>query len=254
MTKLSYQLYSARNFPPLSAIFEKLGKAGYGEVEGFGGIYAELDEAGLKTLRADLDKNGLVMATGHFSPDFLDGNVEKSLQIAKILGMDSIYAPHLMPDQRPTDAAGWLAFGKRLQEMSKPYKDAGFEFGWHNHDFEFVKLSDGSLPIERIFEGAPGITWEADIAWVVRGGADPYAWVEKLGDRISAVHVKDIAPAGEAADEGGWADVGHGTIGWAKLLPVVKAKTKAKHFVVEHDNPNDIDRNITRSIASFKTY
>jgi len=254
MTKLSYQLYSARNFPPLSAIFEKLGKAGYAEVEGFGGIYAELDEAGLKSLRADLDKNGLVMATGHFSPDFLDGNVEKSLQIARILGMDSIYAPHLMPDQRPTDAAGWLAFGKRLQEMSKPYKDAGYEFGWHNHDFEFVKLSDGSLPIERIFEGAPGITWEADIAWVVRGGADPYAWVEKLGDRISAVHVKDIAPAGEAADEGGWADVGHGTIGWAKLLPVVKAKTKAKHFVVEHDNPNDIDRNITRSIASFKTY
>ncbi|MBB3441573.1 sugar phosphate isomerase/epimerase [Sinorhizobium sp. B11] len=254
MTKLSYQLYSARNFPPLSTIFEKLGKAGYAEVEGFGGIYAELDEAGLKSLRADLDKNGLVMATGHFSPDFLDGNVEKSLQIAKILGMDSIYAPHLMPDQRPTDAAGWLAFGKRLQEMSKPYKDAGYEFGWHNHDFEFVKLSDGSLPIERIFEGAPGITWEADIAWVVRGGADPYAWVEKLGDRISAVHVKDIAPAGEATDEGGWADVGHGTIGWAKLLPVVKAKTKAKHFVVEHDNPNDIDRNITRSIASFKTY
>ena len=254
MTKLAYQLYSARNFPPLSAIFEKLGKAGYGEVEGFGGIYAELDESGLRSLRADLDKNGLVMATGHFSPDFLDGNVEKSLQIAKILGMDSIYAPHLMPDQRPTDAAGWLAFGKRLQEMSKPYKDAGYEFGWHNHDFEFVKLSDGSLPIERIFEGAPGITWEADIAWVVRGGADPYAWVEKLGDRISAVHVKDISPAGEAADEGGWADVGHGTIGWAKLLPVVKAKTKAKHFVVEHDNPNDIDRNITRSIASFKTY
>lgn len=254
MTKLSYQLYSARNFPPLSAIFEKLGKAGYAEVEGFGGIYAELDEAGLKSLRADLDKNGLVMATGHFSPDFLDGNVEKSLQIAKILGMDSIYAPHLMPDQRPTDAAGWLAFGKRLQEMSKPYKDAGYEFGWHNHDFEFVELSDGSLPIERIFEGAPDISWEADIAWVVRGGADPYAWVEKLGSRISAVHVKDLAPAGEAADEGGWADVGHGTIGWEKLLPVVKAKTKAKHFVVEHDNPNDIDRNITRSIASFKTY
>ncbi len=30
--------------------------------------------------------------------------------------------------------------------------------------------------------------------------------------------------------------------------------TKAKHYVVEHDNPNDIDRNISRSIASFQTY
>ena len=253
MTKLSFQLYSARNFQPYSAIFEKLGKAGYQEVEGFGGIYADLDDAGLKSLRAELDKNGLVMATGHFSPDFLDGNVEKSLQIAKILGMDSIYAPHLMPDQRPTDAAGWLAFGKRLQEMSKPYKDAGYEFGWHNHDFEFVKLSDGSLPIERIFEGAPDISWEADIAWVIRGGADPFAWIEKLGSRITSVHVKDIAPAGEAKDEDGWADVGHGKVEWAKLIAALRG-TKAKHFVVEHDNPNDIDRNISRSIASFKTY
>ena len=121
MTKLSFQLYSARNFQPYSAIFEKLGKAGYQEVEGFGGIYADLDDAGLKGLRAELDKNGLTMASGHFSPDFLDGEVQKSLNIAKILGMDSIYAPHLAADERPTDGAGWLAFGKRLQEIPNPH-------------------------------------------------------------------------------------------------------------------------------------
>ena len=183
MTKLSYQLYSARNFPPLSAIFEKLGKAGYGEVEGFGGIYAELDEAGLKSLRADLDKNGLVMATGHFSPDFLDGNVEKSLQIAKILGMDSIYAPHLMPDQRPTDAAGWLAFGKRLQEMSKPYKDAGYEFGWHNHDFEFKPTRGGKLPMDLLLESAPDLIWEVDVAWLVKARQSPAGWFDRYGER-----------------------------------------------------------------------
>src|ERR1700755_111695 len=125
MTALGFQLYSARNFQPYSEIFVKLGKAGYKEVEGFGGIYADLDESGVKRRRTELDQNGLTMASGHFSPDFLDGQVEKSLQIAKVLGMDSIYAPHLAADQRPTDAAGWLAFGKRLQEMSKPYKDAG---------------------------------------------------------------------------------------------------------------------------------
>lgn len=253
MTKLGFQIYSARNFQPYSDIFVTLGKAGYAEVEGFGGIYADLDEAGLKSLRAELDKNGLVMASGHFSPDFLDGQVKKSLTIAKTLGMDSIYAPHLAADQRPTDAAGWLAFGKRLHEMSKPYKDAGFEFGWHNHDFEFVKQADGSLPIEQIFEGAPDISWEADIAWVIRGGGDPFAWIEKLGPRITSVHVKDIAPAGENKDEDGWADVGHGTVPWPKLIKAL-AGTKAKHFVVEHDNPNDIDRLITRSIASFKTF
>ena len=253
MTKLGFQLYSARNSQPYSEIFVKLGKAGYTEVEGFGGIYADLDDAGLKSLRAELDKNGLTMASGHFSPDFLEGQAQKSLTIAKTLGMDSIYAPHIGADERPKDAAGWLAFGKRLQEMSKPYKDAGFEFGWHNHDFEFVKQADGSLPIEQIFEGAPDISWEADIAWVFRGGGDPFAWIEKLGSRITAVHVKDIAPAGENKNEDGWADVGHGTVPWAKLLKAL-AGTKVKHFVVEHDNPSDVDRLITRSIASFKSF
>lgn len=49
-----------------------------------------------------------------------------------------------MPDQRPADAAGWFAFGKRLQQAGKPFADAGLTFGWHNHDFEFKALADGS--------------------------------------------------------------------------------------------------------------
>ncbi len=65
--------------------------------------------------------------------------------------------------------------------------------------------------------------------------------------------MKDIAPAGENTDEDGWADVGHGTVDWKGLVAALKS-TRVKHFVVEHDNPKDIDRLITRSIASFKTY
>lgn len=253
MTKLGFQLYSARNFPPFSEIFIKVAKAGYKEVEGYGAMYADLDEAGLKSLRTELDRNGLTMPTGHFSIDMLEGEPNRALRIAKVLGVEAIYAPFVMPDQRPKTAEGWHDFGARLQRISKPYKDAGYDFGWHNHDFEFVKLEDGSLPIEQIFTGGPDLSWEADIAWVVRGGADPFEWIEKFGHRITAVHVKDIAPAGEAINEGGWADVGHGTLDWAKLMPLLRA-TNAKHYVVEHDNPSDLDRVVTRSIASFKTY
>jgi len=31
-------------------------------------------------------------------------------------------------------------------------------------------------------------------------------------------------------------------------------KTPAKHFVLEHDNPKDIERLASRSMAAFKTY
>ena len=35
--RLSFQLYSARNHPPMSATLEILANTGYKEVEGFGG-------------------------------------------------------------------------------------------------------------------------------------------------------------------------------------------------------------------------
>lgn len=253
MTKLGFQLYSARNFPPLSDILKKLSAAGYSHVEGFGGIYANMDEAALKGLRADLDANGLTMPTGHFGLDMLENDREQSLKVAKTLGIDAIYCPYLMPDQRPSDAAGWFALGKRLQEAGKPYRDAGISFGWHNHDFEFATLEDGSTPQEQILAGGPDLEWEADIAWIIRGNADPFAWIESYGKRITAVHVKDIGPAGENKNEDGWSDVGHGTVDWKGLVAALK-NTAVKYYVVEHDNPSDADRLITRSIESFKTY
>ena len=78
-----------------------------------------------------------------------------------------------------------------------------------------------------------------DVAWVIRGGADPLKWIADYGQRINAVHVKDIAPAGENADEDGWADVGHGTVDWRGLIKTLKEKTPAKFYVMEHDNPSD---------------
>ena len=37
----SYQLYSSRNFPPMSRVFEMVSKAGYTAVEGYGALYAD---------------------------------------------------------------------------------------------------------------------------------------------------------------------------------------------------------------------
>lgn len=129
----------------------------------------------------------------------------------------------------------------------------GLDFGWHNHDFEFHALADGSVPLDQIFAGGPDLSWEADIAWIVRGGADPFGWISKYPTRITAVHVKDIAPKGEKADEDGWADVGEGTLDWKALIQAL-SRTSVKYFVAEHDNPSDFRRFAKRSLASIQSY
>ncbi len=243
MKTVSFQLYSARNFQPFSDILAMLAKLGYKQVEAYSAAYE--DPAALK---AAMDKNGLTMPTAHFGIDALETDKAKCLATARLLGVKTIVVPYLMPNDRPTTAAGWTAFGKRLEAIAIDYAKEGFPVAWHNHDFEFFAV-DGQIPQALIFEAAPKLLWEIDIAWVVRGGADPIEWIKRYGDRITSVHLKDIAPAGEATDEDGWADVGHGTIDFKPVIAALKS-TPASTFIVEHDNPKDIERFARRSLAT----
>lgn len=245
MTTLSYQLYSSRKFPPLAKTLKMVADLGYKQVEGYGALYASLDD--INGLKAALGENGLTMPSGHVGLDMVEADPERVVRIARALGMSHVFVPHLAADQRPTDDDGWRAFGARLSEAGKPLKDAGLSYGWHNHDFEFSKTGTAH-PLDLILEGGPDLDLELDVAWVMRGGQDPAAWIEKTAGRLVAAHVKDIAPAGENADEDGWADVGHGTMDWAGLMTALK-NTDCQLFVMEHDNPSDDARFASRSIA-----
>ena len=69
---------------------------------------------------------------------------------------------------------------------------------YHNHNFEFERLSDGRLLMEHLLDQLPaelmGIT--LDTYWVQAGGADIYQWLDILQDRIPCVHFKDMAVSG----------------------------------------------------------
>jgi sugar phosphate isomerase/epimerase len=247
----SYQLYSSRNFPPASATFAMLATAGYGAVEGYGPYYA--DDATTAETAALLAAHGLTMPTGHFSLQMLEYDMPRVLSIAKTLGMKRLYCPYIMPEDRPKDGPGWRAFGARLEKAGAAVKAAGLGFGWHNHDFEFIATPDGALPQDEIFAGGPSLEWEIDVAWVVRGGADPLVWIEKYKDRITSVHVKDIAPAGQNTDQDGWCDVGSGIVQWKQYLPLLRG-LGVRHFIMEHDNPSDHTQFASRSIAAAKAF
>ncbi len=244
---IAYQLYSSRKFPPLDATCKMLATAGLTDTEGFGGLYA--DPATLAATASALKAAGLKMSTGHFGLAQIEDTPDWALNVAKTLGMQRLYVPHIMPDMRPTDGAGWRAFGARLEKAGAPIRAAGLGFGWHNHDFEFKAQADGSIPEASILEGGPTLEVELDVAWVIRGGSDPLAWIKQYGGRITAAHVKDIAPAGQNLDEDGWADCGYGTVDWKTIMAALK-EAGCKHFVLEHDNPSDDKRFATRAFAA----
>jgi sugar phosphate isomerase/epimerase len=247
---LSYQLYSSRDAGDWATTLSHLSNLGYDAVEGFGGVYADPS-----AFRGLLDANGLTMPSGHFFPvgAFQDG-LDETIAAAKTLGMQRLYCP--APEDDLRNGAGhdaWIAFAVALEEAGKKVRDAGLAFGWHNHHWEFMALPSGVLPMELILENAPTIEWEVDVAWIVRGGQDPLDWIRDHGGRMTAAHVKDIAPEGECADEDGWADVGQGVMDWPGLLEALKAQDVSL-LVMEHDKPNDANRFATRSMEAMKSW
>lgn len=244
MSNISFQLYSARNFPPLGDVFALLARIGYRNVEAFGGLFS--DPA---TLQADLEKHGLAMPTAHFSLEQLRDR-EKTLGIARQLGIKTLYCPAIPHEKWKQPEKDWISLAAELAELGKVYKGEGFGFGWHNHHFEFWPTASGRLPMDILLDGAPDIDWEMDVAWIVRGGQDPKKWIAEHGHRVNAIHVKDIAPEGQAEDEDGWADVGYGILNWPELSSLIKSGTRTEYLVMEHDNPNNLERFASRSFGT----
>lgn len=242
----SIQLYSARNFPPVADHFAHLAALGYDSVETVGSLYDDP-----QALRAGLDVAGLTAPSGHFPLTLLDGDPDKACRIADTLGMQLIVCPFVPPDVRPSLTDDWRRFGERIAGIARRLKPRGFDFAWHNHDFEFRPLKDGSLPIQHI-AADPAVQLEIDVAWVALAGIDPQPWIEGYAGRIAAVHVKDIAPRGGPQEEGGWADVGAGVMPWPKLWRT--ATGHASLMIAEHDDPADFSRFARRSIEAMRSF
>jgi sugar phosphate isomerase/epimerase len=234
--RLSIQLYSARSIAPLEAQFALVASLGYTMVEPWGGLFNEPD-----MLKRLLDLHSVTAPSAHVGLDRLRADAAATAKLCKGLGIETIFAPAPPPGEREGGEEEWRSIGRELNEIDKVVTGEGLRFGWHNHHWEYGKTDGGKTFLECLFEEAPGLVWQADLAWIVRGGGDPVAEIEKHAQRLVACHIKDLAPSGECADEDGWADPGHGIMDWPTLRAAMRA-AGVSLFVAEHDKPNDVAR------------
>ena len=244
---LSFQLYSARKFPPVDEQLPHLKDAGYDAVEPWPAAYLENPAA----LRRSLDAAGLGCFGMHVPLEGLKKDPGRYSSCASILGANRLIVP-AVPSNSGADQPGfWIGIGRALRAAGETLANRGLQVLWHNHDREYARLPDGSLPIDRLFEGAgDSIGFEIDCGWVVRAGVDIGSELDRHRERISAIHIKDMAPDG-AAEEDGWTAVGDGLIDWPSLADSIR-NTDVDHLVVEHDNPADWKAFAARSAAYLR--
>jgi sugar phosphate isomerase/epimerase len=246
--QISYQMYSSRNFPDLARQTAMLAEIGFRHVEPFGGLFADVP-----ALQAALQVNGLDAPTAHIGLPALREDFDGAMAKLRAIGVKVAIAPAPPLPERKQDREGWQKLGRELLGYAKRATDQGFVFAWHNHNFEFARLPDGSMPLEWILGDDPLILWQCDIAWLVRGQQDPVVWIKRYASRMVSFHLKDLAEEGQNADEDGWADVGYGRFDWPALVSLMRS-TPATIWTLEHDNPTDDARFARRSLATVSSW
>lgn len=250
------QLYSVRTdlekdfFGTLKAVREM----GYEGVEFYGEYYGH-DIVEVKKMCTEL---GLIPFSNHVPFQQMIDDVDKVIAENTILGVQYIVFPYMDEASRPgIDPVQFKATVAKLGEIGEKVKDAGFQLLYHNHDFEFVTLEDGTIAYDYIFSAndRSNLQNELDVCWADYAGFDPAAILAKYAGNIPVVHCKDYKLEGKLSsapyaligistdnsmkDEGGWFEYRPLGMGQVDIPAVIKASIDggAQWLCVEQDEP-----------------
>jgi sugar phosphate isomerase/epimerase len=134
-----------------------------------------------------------------------------------------------------------------LNKSAEAAKKAGLGFAYHNHDREF-KTVDGVVPYELFLSETDKdlVKMELDVAWSIKGGANPISLFQKHPGRFPLWHVKDLD-----AERNTIMPVGKGTIDYKPIF-LAAAVAGLKNYFVEHDMPADPFLSIRESLQYLK--
>jgi sugar phosphate isomerase/epimerase len=233
---LGAQLYTVRHEAKrdLPAVLEAVRKIGYTEVETYWDIYGHP----AAELRRMINDHGLAAPSGHF--DY--GGLESKIDYAKVLGVEYVICP-ILPKSMWFALDSYKRAGDQFNIWGEKIHQAGMQFGFHNHNYEFRRFGDTTGFEAMMNRCDPKLVCiEMDCYWITQAGGDPLQMFQQYGNRIKLLHLKDRKPrfptsqVKDAAAEH-FTEVGAGTIHWQEILAAAE-KNGVKHLFVERDSGN----------------
>lgn len=215
--------------------------AGYAYVEAAGyadGKFYGMEPAAFKSY---LDSLGLQAKSTHMGGVTLE-NADEQIAASVAAGIEYFVIP--------VPPMGMFTFGPDgmgmkgtpaelvsiLKTLGEKCSAAGLKLLYHNHDFEFIAMADGTILTDYILENTDPahVNYQMDLFWVTKAGVDPLTYFEKYPGRFKAWHVKDMN------DSSQFAPVGTGNIDFKRIL-AEKAKSGMEYYLVEQDNTFGLD-------------
>src|SRR5688572_10017739 len=242
---LGIQLWTVKDeaAKDLEGTLRKVYAAGFREIE-FAGYYGKTP-AEIGKLMHDI---GFSLVSTHAGASDIAKNGDKILADAKALGLKYVVAssPGVSPEKeklpweermKAVDLTDWKWNADLFNKFGRQVKDAGLEFGYHNHSAEFKKFGDVTA-FDYLFGNTDPdlVKIQLDVGWVTVAGHDPIAILEKYKGRVVSLHVKDVGKRGADGKDPASVALGEGITDWKKVLGKAHA-TGVKHYFYEQEEP-----------------
>lgn len=196
------QLYSVRTDleQDFYGTLRKVRDMGYAGVEFYGEYYGHTPVE-VKAMCTEL---GLIPFSNHVPFQQMMDDLDRVIEENTVLGVQYIVFPYMDKPSRPgVDPERFKATVARIGEIGAKVRQAGFQLLYHNHDFEFVKLPDGTVGHDYIFSSnAPeDVQVELDVCWSDFAGFPAPELLRKYDGRVPVVHLKDYFLDGELSSD-----------------------------------------------------
>ena len=232
------QLYSVRDITgqDLAGAMEQVAALGYRFVE-FAGFFGHSAEE----VKAMLDKTGLAVSGTHTGWQELSADrIDETIAYHTAIGNKNIIIPGAdLSTREKLDELIAL-----INEAQPKLAEAGIALGYHNHSHEFIETAYGAHIHEEL-ETRTQVEFEIDTYWAYVAGLDPIALLERLGERVRVIHLKD-----GFADGRGMA-LGEGTAPVVAVREYATAHGLAMVVESETCNPTGIEE-VGRCMAYLK--
>lgn len=186
-------------------------------------------------------KHNMEVCVTHLSYDRIINDTEAVIDEHKALGCKTVGIGAIGEKYR--DEEGIKLFAAELKPAVEKLKAAGMSFAYHNHQFEFMRYSNGKTGFQMLTELDPElISFIFDTHWAQTGGVNPAEYIRMLGKRISVCHFKDYRivknPMGEHIRD--FAEIGTGNLNLDDCYRACR-DTGIEYIIIEQDStPLDI--------------
>ncbi len=139
-----------------------------------------------------VDRFNLDICVTHKPIDRMINDLDALIEEHKMIHCPSI-GIGAMPEQYRESVESVTEFIRITTEIGKRMKDKGIQLAYHNHAFEFERLSNGRRIIDMLVEDTEPDLFHfiLDTHWLQTGGVNPPDFIRSIGNRMEVCHFKD---------------------------------------------------------------